>query len=431
MRRSLLALVLMLPFAVAADPLKAEPAKADPPKAKAPSFVGTWETSFGPMTLAERDGKVSGHYQSGTQKNEITGTVKDRKFTFTYTEPGVTGEGEFELAADGDSFTGKWRVTGEVGWGVWKGTRPKTLDFGGLWRSANGPMRLTQTRDSVRGTYSWGGTPGTIDGTAKGNKLTFTYRESHTGKDGKPADVTGSGTFTLADDASSVGGTWKPTGGTTEQPWPTSKRVQPQPGKRWLYIVEQNWEGSLNEKEYAFGSMLKTFFAGSEQVEVRHRWFTSTESLQKWLREVVYVAEPVVVVVSSHGSEKGPNAGKGTATAKEVATAVRGASNIQLLHFAACEVMKGTFGADLHKELGADATFPVSGYTTCVDWAGSAVSEFLFYDFILNRGMDPEQAMKQLIKAMPYVGDTAKDSPIPALGMKLKAAPTIDKGRER
>jgi hypothetical protein len=416
MLRSLFALALFLPLAAAADPPKAE--------AKAPSFVGTWETTFGPMTLAEKDGKLSGYYQTGSQKNEITGTVKDRTFTFTYTEPGVTGEGEFVLAADGASFTGKWRPEGAGEWGVWTGTRPKSLDFDGLWRGRTGPIRLTQRGDKVRGTYSWGGMAGTIEGTAKGKTLTFTYTEQNA------KGTTGSGTFTLADDAGSLSGTWKETGGAAEQPWPTVKRVKPQPGKRWLYVIEQNWESSLNEKEYAFGSMLKAFFAGSEQVEVRHRWFTDTASLQKWLREVVYVAEPVVVVVSSHGSEKGPNAGKGTATAKEIAAAVRGASNIQLLHFAACEVMKGTFADDLYKELGPDATFPVSGYTTCVDWAGSAVSEFLFYDFLLNRGMDPDAAMKKLIKAMPYVGDTAKDSPIAALGMKLKS-PAIDKGRER
>lgn len=421
MQRSLIVIALFLPFAAAADS----------PTVKTPSFVGTWDTTYGPMTLTEKDGKVSGFYLTGTQKNEISGTVNDRTLTFTYTEPGVTGEGEFVLAADGSSFTGKWRPKGAPEWGVWKGSRPPALDFGGLWRSQSGPMRLSQTGDKVRGTYNWGGLSGTVEGTASEKKLTFTYREPHTGKDGKPVEVTGSGTFTLSDDGGSFSGTWTPTGGSAEQPWPTSKRVKPQPGKRWLYIVEQNWESSLNEKEYAFGSMLKAFFAGSEQVEVRHRWFTDTASLQKWLREVVYVAEPVVVVVSSHGSPGGPNAGKGTATAKEVASAVRGASNIQLLHFAACEVMKGTFGADLHKELGPDATFPVSGYTTCVDWAGSAVSEFLFYDFLLNRGMDPETAMKQLIKAMPYVGDTApKDSPIPALGMKLKT-PVIEKGPER
>jgi hypothetical protein len=253
---------------------------------------------------------------------------------------------------------------------------------------------------------------------------TFTYTES-TGKKG-------SGTFTLADDANSFSGTWKEDGGSKEQPWPTNKRVTPTPGKQWLVVVEANWEGSLAEPEYSFGGMLRAFFAGSDEVGVRHRMFTDADSMTRWLKEVAFLAEPVVVVLSSHGSPAGPNAEKGPPTAKAVADALRGASNVRLLHFAACEVMRGKFADDVQKELAADATFPISGYTTSVDWAGSAVSEFLYYDFLLRRGMDPDTAVKQLVKAMPYVGDTApKDSPIRALGMKLRPAKTAEPSRER
>jgi hypothetical protein len=389
---------------------------ADPPK---PTFAGDWQTTFGPMTLTEKDGKVSGTYQMGNTRNDITGTVKDRTLTFTYKEPAAAGEGEFVLAEDGKSFSGKWRQAGDQQWGLWKGTRPKPKDFTGLWRSAVGPMRLTQTDDKVRGQYLWAGSGG-IEGTVKGKVLTYTYTES-TGKKG-------GGTFTLSDDADSFAGKWKESGATEEKVWPTNKRVTPVPGKQWLVIVEANWEGSLSEPEYSFGAMLKTFFAGSDEVGVRHRHFTDAESMTKWLKEVVFLAEPVVVVLSSHGSPAGPNAEKGPPTAKAIADSLRGASNVKLLHFAACEVMRGKFGEQVQKELGADATFPVSGYTTSVDWAGSAVSEFLFYDFILRRGMEPDEAMAQLIKAMPYVGDTApKGSPIRALGMKLRPSPLLDK----
>jgi hypothetical protein len=51
---------------------------------------------------------VSGAYN----RNGITGTEKDGKFTFTYYEPGVTGEGVFEMAPDGQSFSGKWLPAG-------------------------------------------------------------------------------------------------------------------------------------------------------------------------------------------------------------------------------------------------------------------------------------------------------------------------------
>lgn len=419
MRRGLFALA----FALSLPLFAADPPKAEPPKA--PTFAGQWQTTFGPMTLTEKDGKVTGFYQMGNEKSEITGTVKDRKLTFTYKETVATGEGEFELSADGFTFSGKWRQTGDQQWGLWKGSRPKPKDFNGLWRSASGPMRLTQTGDKVRGTYLWAGS-GTIEGTVKGKVLTFTYTESTGAK--------GSGTFTLSDDADSYAGKWKEDGATEEKPWPVNKRVTPVPGKQWLVIVEANWEGSLSEPEYNFGSMLKAFFAGSAEVGVRHRMFTDADSMTKWLKEVPFLAEPVVVVLSSHGSVEGPNAEKGPPTAKAIADALRGASNVRLLHFAACEVMLGKFGEQVQKELGPDATFPVSGYTTCVDWAGSAVSEFLYYDFLLRRGMEPEQAVAQLIKAMPYVGEKApKDSPIRALGMKIRPSPLVtkEKGLER
>lgn len=418
MRRGLLALLVLFPSLALAQ----DPPKADPPKA--PTFAGTWDTTFGPMTLTEKDGKVSGHYQFGNQRSEISGTVKDRKLTFTYKEPVASGSGEFELAADGQSFAGTWKQDDGRQSGRWTGTRPKAKDFTGLWQSASGPIRLTQTGNEVRGHYLWGGQGGTVTGTVKGKVLTFKYTEA--------SGVKGGGTFTLSDDADTFTGTWKEDGAGKEQPWPTNRRAVPKPGKRWLVIVEANWEGSLSEPEYSFGAMLKAFFAGSEEVGVRHRVFTDADSMTKWLKEVAFLPEPVVVVLSSHGSAAGPNAEKGPPAAKAIADSLRGATNVKLLHFAACEVMKGKFADAVQTELGADATFPISGYTTSVDWAGSAVSEFLYYDFILRRGMDPETAMKQLIKAMPYVGDTApKDSPIPALGMKIRPAKGIEKSRER
>ena len=106
MRNGLLTLALLAagPVAIAADP---------------PSFAGTWSTTFGRMTLAERDGTLSGTYD----RNGISGTEKDGKFTFTYFEPGVTGEGEFTLSADGQTFSGKWRAAGSAGWSNWTGRR--------------------------------------------------------------------------------------------------------------------------------------------------------------------------------------------------------------------------------------------------------------------------------------------------------------------
>lgn len=106
MRRCLLTLLLVCsaPLAIAADPS---------------SFVGTWNTTYGRMVLAEKDGALSGNYG----RNGITGVEKDGKFAFTYYEPGVTGEGVFVMAPDGQSFTGKWRPNGGASWSDWTGKR--------------------------------------------------------------------------------------------------------------------------------------------------------------------------------------------------------------------------------------------------------------------------------------------------------------------
>lgn len=87
-----------------------------------PTFVGAWETTYGRMALTESDGKVSGTYGG---KNGIIGTVAGTRFTFQYIEPGVTGEGYFELSPDGTTFTGQWRPAGRENWSSWTGRRPR------------------------------------------------------------------------------------------------------------------------------------------------------------------------------------------------------------------------------------------------------------------------------------------------------------------
>ncbi len=103
-----LALSLTGPVAVAADP----------------TFVGSWDTTYGRMVLTESDGTVSGSYGG---KNGIIGTVSGTKFTFKYIEPGVTGEGYFELSPDGATFTGQWRPAGRESWSSWTGRRPREV----------------------------------------------------------------------------------------------------------------------------------------------------------------------------------------------------------------------------------------------------------------------------------------------------------------
>jgi hypothetical protein len=97
---------------------------APPGIAADPTFVGTWETTYGRMVLTESDGKVSGTYGG---KNGIIGTVAGTRFTFKYIEPGVTGEGYFEISPDGATLTGQWRPAGRESWSSWTGRRAREL----------------------------------------------------------------------------------------------------------------------------------------------------------------------------------------------------------------------------------------------------------------------------------------------------------------
>lgn len=197
---------IVLPFAAFADDKKAEP--------NASSFVGTWDTTFGRMSLREKDGKVSGIYLDlGT--NLISGTVKDRTFTFTYTEGKVTGEGEFVLADDGESFTGKWRVAGATDWKKWVGKRAAAVKktFTGQWATTFGSMVLTEKDGKASGKY---GLFNEIAGTVDGDKLTFTYTEGR---------VTGEGEFELGADGLTFAGKWREAGQTGWEKW-TGKRVK-------------------------------------------------------------------------------------------------------------------------------------------------------------------------------------------------------------
>jgi hypothetical protein len=92
-----------------------------PVRAADDKFTGTWDTTFGEMTMVQKEGKVVGTYYGG--KAKMDGIVDKHKVVFTYVEKGEKGEGEFDLAADGKSFTGKYRLIGGKEWLKWKGTK--------------------------------------------------------------------------------------------------------------------------------------------------------------------------------------------------------------------------------------------------------------------------------------------------------------------
>lgn len=366
------------------------------------TYAGTWDTTFGKMTLTQEGDKVSGHYLMGNERCTVEGKVDKNKLTFAYQEPNASGEGWFELAADGKGFAGKWREQGMSEWGEWIGKRLTSVavaaapppGFSGLWDSSFGRMRLVQDGKNVTGIYSYGG-GSTITGTVEGNKLIFKYKESA---------AEGEGSFDLAADGKSFRGKWKAKGASRMTDW-TGTRVVPKAGISWLIVVEARWESSIAEEEYAFGNMLRAFFSRAPRVNVRHRFFTDEASLRRWCGEVAYLAEPAVLVIASHGSAKGPEADGKTVPSKVLGESLRYASNLKLLHFSACDIMKGKAGDEILSAVDKPNRFPVSGYANSVDWAASAIIEFAYLELVLVRGLSPSGAADQLGKLMPFSKD--------------------------
>jgi len=380
------------------------------------TYTGTWETTYGVMTLKQTGVRVEGTYLSDGSACTIEGQVEKKRLMFRYEEADEKGEGWFELSADGRSFDGKWRVLGEKAWQEWHGKRvtevpPAQRGFEGLWETSYGRMRLIQDNDDVHGIYAYNA-GSSIGGQRTGKKLTFTYKEP---------DAAGEGWFELAADGKSFQGKWKAKGAPNWSDW-TGKRVDPVLCKVWLVVIEANWESHLGEQEYLFGNMLRAFFARAPQVQVRQRIFHDEDGLRKWCREVAYLAEPVLLSVATHGCAKGVTVDGKVIGATAMADSLRYATNLKLLHFSACELMKERVAADMMLALTKHARFPISGYTTSVDWAASALIEFTYFDLILSRNIDPARAAEQLPRLVPYAGDkTVAGSAYPAAGFRFLA----------
>jgi len=91
----------------------ADVAAAEPPPASVPTgFDGAWESTYGTLRLERREQRFTGSYTHASG-SEIEGELQGRVLRGTYHEPstlgaGVRGRFAFELAEDGQSFSGTW-----------------------------------------------------------------------------------------------------------------------------------------------------------------------------------------------------------------------------------------------------------------------------------------------------------------------------------
>jgi len=361
-------------------------------------FSGEWFTTFGPMTLEARSASIVGTYRYGNTEGHLEGTASSGALTFTYREPDEHGAGTFRLVRPG-KFAGTYTVSGEGRTRRWVGER----GWDGVWESDFGRVRLIHEANGVHGFYEGAG-PSVIEGQLRDSRLEFRYREPN---------AAGEGRFQLIDGSRAFDGEWRPEDGAEWSPW-RGRRLEAEPGLAWLVVLEAHWQRSLAESEYAFGYMLREVFARLPHVRVRQRFFHDAESLEHWCRELLYLPEPAILTIASHGGADGLNVHGQVINTMRVLESLRYAENLKLLHFSSCLV-----GLDGEQAL-TKQPYPVSGYTTSVDWGASALLEFTYFDLILNRGLDPAEAAAKLPALISYAGDfVARDSPYPAAGFRF------------
>ena len=339
-------------------------------------FTGRWHTTFGSMLLEQHAGRVTGNYHYRGVEGRIEGAVRRGVLRFGYKEPGESGKGEFRLLRSG-KFAGTYKPHGGRRAARWDGHR----GWDGIWETGYGRMRLVQEGNRVRGFYA-GTAQSTISGRASGDALAFRYREKA---------ASGEGRFTLAGDGQSFTGEWRPRGKRDWREW-TGQRVQSQPGITWLVVMEAHWQRSLAEPEYSYGGMLREFLARLPQVRLRQRYFHDAASLEHWCAQMRYLAEPAILLIASHGLPGGLSVHGNLIDTTRVLASLRDAESLRLLHFSSCLV-----GQDSHRSLRGHP-YPVSGYTTSVDWNASALLEFNYLDQVLNRGLEPAAAANRLAR---------------------------------
>jgi hypothetical protein len=369
-------------------------------------FSGKWLLNIGPLELDQQGTRVEGHYAFGGTRCTLSGQVSEGRLRFTYREPDARGEGWFRLRRNGQAFSGQWRAEGDTHWQPWEGSR---VGFDGLWDTSFGRMNLAREGDRVHGFYELAG-GSRVEGRLEGNELAFTYHEP---------EAAGEGKFVLSEDGLSFQGQWRPEGRTGWQPW-QGVRMLPRREVSWLVVLEVPWHPIGADRDYSFGNMLSEFFTREPSLRVRQRSFTNEAGLRRHLREVTFIAEPVTLVVATHGLPQGIPLEGGTAGVQVIGESLAQAWDLRLLHFSACLLMQDQAVLRGWQGLADRLGLAISGYATSVDWAGSAIIEFLYLDMILSRGMTPAQASEQVETLLPFAGDEAVEGgAIPPAGFRI------------
>ncbi|MGI6085779.1 MAG: stalk domain-containing protein [Acetivibrionales bacterium] len=155
-----------------------------PPDNSIQTWSGIWFTNRGKLYITQNGIYIEGTYGNG---NEIEGVISGNKLIGTYKEKNISGDLEFVVSSNGESFEGKYSVKSKSKreWQGWDGKREennynkylrklsKPADFTGTWSIKGiGKLIIQQDNNSIHGNV---GSKERITGKVSNNKLTGTY----------------------------------------------------------------------------------------------------------------------------------------------------------------------------------------------------------------------------------------------------------------
>ncbi len=348
------------------------------------NFDGRWTTSFGAMTLRQDGARVTGTYGTHGTENTIHGEVAGGSFTFRYEEASERGTGWFRLRR-ASSFAGEYLAEGHARTLPWQGWR----GVDGLWDTSLGRLRLVQETGRVWGSSELDAKVRLEGDLGDSGRLSFRLQG--------PA-LEGGGYLELDAHGYTFDGEFAEQGQSAREL--VGRRAMPRPGLTWLIVLETHRQHALDENEFALGRMLHELFVRLPRVQVRHRFYHDEGSLQRWCRQVLYLAEPSVLVLAGHGEARGLVAGGTVVGLPGIVDSLRFADSVKLLHFACASCLAGQETGRALRE----APFPVSGYTKNADWAQSALADFVYLDMILDKGLVPGKAAEELLQLVRFAG---------------------------
>jgi len=158
-----------------------------PPEKPDLDWSGIWFTDRGKINLIQ-----NGIYVTGTFGNNgtIEGMISGNKLIGTFKDKSSSGDLEFVISPNGETFDGKYRTRQNQNWQKWNGKRekdvftkylrqlPSPADFSGTWNAKSlGRIVFHQQNNNVTGYL---GVKDRISGVVANNKLSGTYTKGGT-----------------------------------------------------------------------------------------------------------------------------------------------------------------------------------------------------------------------------------------------------------